>query len=70
MTNHPDYIVRLRPPAGSDGTQELRGALRVLLRRFKLRCVEIRHATPADAAANQQRMHRAAMTDHPERTRA
>jgi len=35
------YILKLRPAPGSDGIRMLRLALKVLLRRFGLRCVSV-----------------------------
>jgi hypothetical protein len=37
----PDFLVRLRPRPGTDATRNLRGALKMLLRRYGLRVVEI-----------------------------
>jgi hypothetical protein len=40
--DRPTFIVRLRPEPGVDAVRALRSALKVLLRRFGLRCVEVR----------------------------
>jgi hypothetical protein len=37
----PVYIIRLKPRKGVDGIRALKGALKVLLRRFGLRAVKI-----------------------------
>lgn len=39
--NAPVYILRLTPAPGTDGIKALRLALKVLLRRFGLRCVSV-----------------------------
>jgi hypothetical protein len=39
-----DYVVRLRPKPGIDGVYALRGALKVLGRRFGLRAVWVEEA--------------------------
>jgi hypothetical protein len=38
----PIFVIRLRPEVGVDGARALRRALKVLLRRFRLQCVDIR----------------------------
>lgn len=48
----PEYVLTLRPEPGVDGTQALRGSLKVLLRRFGLRCVR---ATVADPSQQDKR---------------
>jgi hypothetical protein len=37
----PDYLVRLRPRPGTDAIHKLRGALKMLLRRYNLQAVKI-----------------------------
>ena len=41
MPPNPVYIVRLTPTPGTDGEKALRLVLKVLLRRFGLRCVSV-----------------------------
>ena len=38
----PIFVIKLRPEPGVDGVRALRRALKVLLRRFRLRCTDIR----------------------------
>ena len=45
----PVFVVRLRPAAGSDGIRELRMALKVLARRFGLKCLGVT-AEPVEAS--------------------
>lgn len=40
-TDRPTYVLRLQPEPGVVGIRALRAALKVLLRRFGLRCVAI-----------------------------
>jgi hypothetical protein len=46
-TDRPTYVLRLRPEPGVAGLRALRAALKVLLRRFGLRCIELREETVA-----------------------
>ena len=39
--NAPTYIVKLQPAPGSDDIRALRWVLKVLLRRFQIRCLSI-----------------------------
>jgi hypothetical protein len=39
--NAPIYILKLRPAPGSDHVKALRWALKILWRRFGLRCVSV-----------------------------
>ena len=51
--NTPTYIVRLRPAPGSDDIKVMRWALKVLLRRFQIRCLSIEQeggCRPSDAS--------------------
>lgn len=41
-TADPVYVVSLKPRPGTDGIKALRAALKVLGRRFGLRCVDIK----------------------------
>jgi hypothetical protein len=45
------FIVALRPERGIDGVRALRTALKVLLRRFGLRCIKVQEAAPPDRNA-------------------
>ncbi len=38
------YILKLRARSGADGIRALRALLKVALRRFQLKCLEIREA--------------------------
>jgi hypothetical protein len=42
MEPRPIYIVRLRPLPGIDAVRALRAALKVLLRRFGLKAIEVK----------------------------
>jgi hypothetical protein len=42
----PIFVIRLRPEIGVDGARALRRALKVLLRRFRLQCTDIREERP------------------------
>ena len=48
--DRPTYVLRLRPEPGVDAVRALRGALKVLLRRFGLRCVEVRKVPERDGS--------------------
>jgi hypothetical protein len=43
-TNRPIYMVHLRPEPGIEPYRARRGALKVLLRRFSLRCLSVTEA--------------------------
>ena len=49
ISDRPIYIVRLRPLPGVDAVRALRAALKVLLRRFGLRAIEVRQTDKEDA---------------------
>ena len=42
--SRPIFIIALRPASGVNGIRALRAGLKLLLRRFGLRCVTIREA--------------------------
>ena len=44
MTNHPVYIVHLKPEPKVDGIRALKAGLKTLLRRYGLWCVTIKKA--------------------------
>jgi hypothetical protein len=44
MKRRPTFIIHLRPEPRVDAARALRGALKVLLRRFGLRAVDVRRA--------------------------
>ena len=60
MTTRDTITLTLRPEPGVELHVGLKPVLKRLLRAHRLRCIEVRIATPADLAANQRRMHRAA----------
>jgi hypothetical protein len=45
------FVVTLEVPAETDAVRVLRGALKVLLRRFGLKCTSVRELTPRSEAA-------------------
>lgn len=53
MSERPTYVVVLRPDPRVDGIRALRGALKVLGRRFGLRVVTISEQHAADAGAGE-----------------
>ena len=53
-TDRPIYIVHLQPEQG-DPVHTLRAALKVLLRRFRLRCISVEERQPADKESDHGR---------------
>lgn len=51
MTAHTLYTVTFRAAAGNAGIRALRGMLKVALRRFSLRAIEVRARPPPPALA-------------------
>jgi hypothetical protein len=48
-SHRPTYVLHLQPAQGVDGIRMLRAALKVLLRRFRLRCISISIEEKKDA---------------------
>ena len=40
-SRRPIYVLHLQPAQGDDGIRMLRAALKVLMRRFRLRCISV-----------------------------
>jgi hypothetical protein len=53
----PVFLVRLRALPGADGVRALRAALKVLLRRFGLKCVSIETETANQIGGENGRNH-------------
>ena len=51
--DRPIFVLRLRPEPGADAIRNLRGLLKIALRRFRLRCIGIEElpATKQELAA-------------------
>ena len=45
--DRPIFVLRLRPEPGADAIRNLRGLLKIALRRFRLRCVGCHKEFPA-----------------------
>jgi hypothetical protein len=43
----PVFVVRLRGRAGADSVRELKAILKILLRRYRLECVDVREESSA-----------------------
>ena len=55
MTNHPGFVVVLRPTAGmtdEQATRALRAFLKSALRSYGLRCIEVTNETPNPEGTN------------------
>jgi hypothetical protein len=54
-TDRPTYVLRLRPEPDVDGIRALRAALKVLLRRFGLKAIEVKQQDDGGAYERQMR---------------
>jgi hypothetical protein len=54
MTTKPVYVVQLTPIDTGDGVRQLRGLLKLALRRFKLKCISIKEAKEPVAAGSKK----------------